>query len=221
VEGPTDDEQILTMRRRTTRNLLATMLLSAGVPMIVAGDEFGRGQGGNNNAYCLDDETNWIDWELEPWQQDLRETVAHLLALRRDHPVLRQDRFFAGRPVHPDGTKDIAWFGPQGQELDHGRWHDPALRILQMYLHAVLADRQGHHVDGSLIVVMQGQPGPAGVRLPGSPWASRYTLLWDSAFDQPPGRPRGPQHASVAAGDEAEVSANSVRIYAATPPHRR
>ena len=81
---------------------------ATGVPMIVAGDEFGRSQGGNNNAYCLDDDTSWIDWNLEPWQHDLRETVAYLLALRREHPVLRQDRFFAGRPVHPGLVRSAA-----------------------------------------------------------------------------------------------------------------
>jgi glycogen operon protein len=221
VEGVTDDEQVLTARRRTIRNLMATLLLATGVPMIVAGDELGRTQGGNNNGYCADDELSWVDWELKPWQEDLRDTVAHLLALRREHPVLRQDRFFAGRPVHPDGTKDIAWFGPDGAELDHGRWHDPSLRVLQMYLHAVLADTQGRHIDGSLLVVVQGQPEQAAVRLPGEPWASRYTLLWDSAFDQPPGRPRGPRNEVVAAGGTVQAAANSLRIYGAPPPRRR
>jgi len=221
VEGPTDDPAIQAARRRTLRNLTATLLLATGVPMLVAGDEFGRSQGGNNNAYCLDDETSWIDWELEPWQEDLRTTTAYLLALRRRYPVLRQDRFFAGRPVHPDGTKDIAWFGPEGQEMDHGRWHDPALRTLQMYLHAVRADSSGHHVDGSLLVVVQGQAVEASVRLPGRPWASRYSLLWDSGYEQPPGGPRGPSGVAVTAGAVVQVPAGVVRVYGAPPPSRR
>jgi isoamylase len=221
VEGPTDDPEIAAFRRRTIRNLLATLVLATGVPMLLAGDEMGRTQHGNNNAYCLDDETSWLDWKLEPWQQDLRDTVAYLLALRREHPVLRQDRFFAGRPVHPDGTKDIAWFGPEGHEMDHGRWHDPALRTLQMYLHAVKADSSGRHVDGSLLVVVQGQAGPIEIRLPGEPWAQRYTLLWDSGYEQPPGLERGPEAGTVDAGATVTVRGGVIQIYGAPPPPRR
>jgi isoamylase len=220
VEGPTDDEVVLAARLRSIRNLMATLLLATGVPMIVAGDELGHTQGGNNNAYCLDDETSWVDWSLKPWQEDLRETVAYLLALRREHPVLRQDRFFAGRPVHPDGTKDIAWFGPEGTEMDHGRWHDPGLRILQMYLHAVHADTSGRHVGGSLLVVVAGQAGPATVRLPGRPWAATYALLWDSSYDAPPGRPRGPRKTIIRAGETVKIGELSLQIYAARPPRR-
>jgi glycogen operon protein len=221
VEGRTDDELVLSARQRSIRNLMATLLLATGVPMIVAGDELGRSQGGNNNAYCLDEETSWIDWTLESWQEDLRETTAYLLAVRREHPVLRQDRFFAGRPVHSDGTKDIAWFGPEGTEMDHGRWHDPGLRILQMYLHAVQADVSGRHVDGSLLVVIAGQALPTVVRLPGLPWASRYALLWDSFFDQPPGQPRGPLPAVIPAGGTVEVRELSLQIYKARSSHAR
>jgi glycogen operon protein len=221
VEGPAADEAITAARRRTLRNLLATLLLATGVPMMVAGDELGRTQHGNNNAYCLDDETSWIGWQLEPWQEDLRETTAYLLALRREHPVLRQDRFFAGRPVHPDGTKDIAWFGPEGQEMDHGRWHDPGLRTLQMYLHAVRADASGRHIDGSLLVVIHGGAHQIQLRLPGQPWASRYWLLWDSGYEQPPGAPRGPRELQVPAGAVVPVSPGVIQIYEAPPPSRR
>jgi isoamylase len=215
VEGPTDDPAILAARRRTLRNLLATLLLATGVPMMVAGDEIGRSQGGNNNPYCLDDETSWIDWDLAPWQEDLRDTTAYLLGLRRDHPVLRQDRFFAGRPIHADGTKDIAWFGPEGQEMDHGRWHDPFLRTLQMYLHAVRTDGEGRHLDGSLLVVVQAQATETEVRLPGQPWASRYTLLWDSGYEQPPGGPRGPEAVRLEEGATVTVPPGVVQIYSA------
>jgi isoamylase len=221
AEGPTDDPRILEARRRCMRNLMATLLLATGVPMFVAGDEFGRTQRGNNNPYCLDDETSWVHWNLQPWQEDLRDTVAYLLALRREHPVLRQDRFFAGRPVHPDGTKDIAWFGPEGHEMDHGRWHDPSLRVLQMYLHSVEVDPSGPRVDGSLLVVVQGQTQQVGVRLPARPWAARYTLLWDSAFDQPPGRPRGPADRVTTAGEVVDIPGSTIQVYGARPPQTR
>jgi isoamylase len=216
VEGPTTDARILAARRRTARNVLGTLLLATGVPMITQGDEFGRSQHGNNNAYCLDDETSWVDWNLRPDQLDLLTTAAHLLRLRREHPVLRQDRFFAGRPVHVDGTKDLAWFGPDGSEMDHERWHDPFLRTLQMYLHAVVPDGEGHHVDESLLVVVQGAARPVAVQLPGLPWASRYRLLWDSAFEVPPGSARGPAEAVEAAGCVISVGAGTIRVYGAS-----
>ena len=218
VEGPTSDPEVLAARRRTARNLLGTLLLATGIPMITAGDELGRTQGGNNNPYCLDDETSWIDWRLGHEQEALVETTAHLLRLRRDHPVLRQDRFFAGRPVHADGTKDLAWFGPEGSEMTHERWHDPALRTLQMYLHAVVPDGHGGHVDESLLLVVQGAGTSVDVRLPGPPWGTDYTLLWDSAVDLPPGVPGGPAVAHEEGGDAVSVPANSLRVYGANGP---
>ncbi|HYY11534.1 MAG TPA: glycogen debranching protein GlgX [Kineosporiaceae bacterium] len=216
VEGPTADADILAARRRTARNLLGTLLLATGIPMITQGDEFGRTQHGNNNAYCLDDETSWVDWDLRPDQLDRLETTAHLLRLRREHPVLRQDRFFAGRPVHLDGTKDLAWFGPDGTEMNHERWHDPSLRTLQMYLHAVVPDGEGRHVDESLLVVVQGAGWPVAVQLPGEPWASRYRLLWDSAFELPPGTDRGPAETVEAGGAVVLVDAGTIRVYGAS-----
>jgi glycogen operon protein len=203
------------------RNLLGTLLLATGIPMITAGDELGRTQHGNNNAYCQDTPLSWVDWDLAPWQEDLRDTVAHLLRMRREHPVLRQSRFFAGRPVHRDGTKDLAWFAPDGQEMDHGRWYDTSLRTLQMYLHAVVRDGRGRHTDPSLLVVVQGAPGTVGVRLPGRPWGGDYELLWDSSFDGPPGHPRGPEPALAEGGAVVAVGPSSMRVYATPPSARR
>jgi glycogen operon protein len=130
--------------------------------------------------------------------------------------VLRQDRFFAGRPVHADGTKDLAWFGPDGTEMDHERWHDPSLRTLQMYLHAVVPDGEGRHVDESLLVVVQGAGWPVAVQLPGLPWASRYRLLWDSAFEVPPGHERGPVETVEEAAAMLTVDAGTIRVYGAS-----
>ena len=218
VEGPTDDARVLAARRRSSRNLLGMLLLSTGVPMITAGDEFGRTQRGNNNAYCHDDELAWLDWDLKPDQRGLLATTAHLLRLRREHPVLRQDRFFAGRPMHRDGTKDLAWFGPDGTEMDHARWHEPSLRTLQMYLHAVVLDGGSRHVDESLLIVVQGAGWPVAVRLPGPPWASRYRLLWDSAFELPPGVDGGPGIAEEPGGAVLAVEAATIRVYGASTP---
>ncbi len=215
VEGPTDDQEILGARLRSHRNILGTLLLATGVPMITSGDEFGRSQGGNNNAYCHDGPLSWVDWDLTDPQEDLFRTTRHLVRLRRDHPVLRQDRFFAGRPVHPDGTKDLAWFGPDGVEMDHARWHDAALRTLQMYLHAVVPTSDGRHSDESLLVLVQGVPDVVEVTLPGPPWGSGFSLLWDSAEAHPPARGQDPVF--LDAGATFEIAGPSMRVYGVRP----
>ena len=103
--------------------------------MLLAGDEFARSQGGNNNAYCLDDETTWVDWDLTATGRSTLEAVRRLTQLRRELAPLRQATRPDGRAVHDDGTTDLAWFGPDGRRMDHDRWHDPVLRTLQMFVH--------------------------------------------------------------------------------------
>jgi len=213
VEGSTDDEGILAGRRRSQRNLLGTLLLSTGVPMLAAGDEFGRTQRGNNNAYCQDNDLSWLDWRLQPWQEDLLATTRHLLAIRHRYPVLRQDRFFAGRPVHADGTKDLAWFAPDGVEMDHIRWHDAGLRTLQMYLHE-RGRLPGPDGNGSLLLLVQAAAEPVDVLLPGPPWAARYRLLWDSGLERPP-EPEPPEQP---AGTWFTVPGSTMRVYAVAHP---
>ena len=130
VEGPTDDEAVIRLRQQQRRNLLATLLLSQGVPMILAGDEIANGQGGNNNAYCQDNETGWIDWSGRNNQgQDLTDFVARLIALRRDCG-LSHEHFLAGTVCSPSGRKDIAWFRADGQEMTEDDWHFPDARFL-------------------------------------------------------------------------------------------
>jgi glycogen operon protein len=124
VEGPTDDPGVLALRARQKRNILATLILSLGVPLLLAGDEFGRTQRGNNNAYCQDNEISWVDWNARS-DDDLALTdfVKLLIKTRRDHPVFQRAQFFTGRAL-PDGTgKDIAWLRPDGAEMSDGDWH--------------------------------------------------------------------------------------------------
>jgi glycogen operon protein len=130
VEGPTSDPSVLARRGRQKRNLLATLLLSQGVPMLVAGDEFGRTQGGNNNAYCQDNETSWVDWDRLVPNRDLVAFVRRLLTLRREHPVFRRSFFFLGDPIDDSGVKDIVWLAPDGQELTGADWDRPHTRVL-------------------------------------------------------------------------------------------
>ena len=183
AEGPTDDAEVLALRRRMMRNLLATLLTSTGVPMLTAGDEVGRTQGGNNNAYCIDDETSWLSWQHEPWQDDLLAWTRALLALRAAHPVLRHDEVFDGRPAHADGTKDLAWFGADGEEMSPERWFDHDLHVLGMYLSGKPA------ADGSapdpLLVLLNTGADPVDVCLPGKTWGTSYDVLLDTADERP------------------------------------
>jgi glycogen operon protein len=126
VEGPTDDPAILELRERQKRNLVATLLLSLGVPLLLAGDEFGHSQGGNNNAYCQDNEISWIDWNgRTPRDFAFAEFVKSAIALRREHPAFQRDTFFTGRPRPGSDRKDIAWYTPAGIEMTSQDWaHD-------------------------------------------------------------------------------------------------
>jgi glycogen operon protein len=127
VEGPTGDPAILALRNRHRRNLIATLLLSQGVPMILAGDELGHSQIGNNNAYCQDNETSWIDWrDLDTDGEVFLRFVRRVIELRRSHPAIRRDSFFTGQP-DATGRKDLAWFHPTGREMTGDDWHDPNL----------------------------------------------------------------------------------------------
>jgi glycogen operon protein len=204
VEGPVADVALQGSRHRSLRNLLGTLLLSTGVPMLTAGDEMGRTQGGNNNAYCHDDPTTWVDWDLAPWQRDVLETTRHLLRLRRELPALRSRTFFAGHPAGDDGTTDLAWFDSAGRLMTGDTWGDADAAVLQMFVH-------GGQDDGSpgdsLLLLLCGAAADTTVTLPGPPWASSYLMLWDSAEAVP----REPAH-----GVEGlqYVRARSMRLYA-------
>src|SRR5213075_765326 len=117
VEGPTDDPDIVALRERQKRNFLATLFFSQGVPMLCGGDELGRTQGGNNNAYCQDNQTSWYDWELDEPRQALLAFTRRLIELRQRHPNLRRRKFFLGRPIRGSDVKDITWFTPDGEEM--------------------------------------------------------------------------------------------------------
>lgn len=145
VEGPTDDAEVLALRARQQRNLLATLLLSQGVPMLLAGDELGRTQGGNNNAYCQDNEVSWLDWTPSPERDALFGFVARLIALRRKHPSFRRRDFFAGRPLQGSALKDVLWLKPDGHEMNADEWEHEFARCLAVYLSGAALDDVGKH----------------------------------------------------------------------------
>lgn len=189
VEGPVDPDSvgadILPVRRRSIRNLLGTLLLSAGTPMIAAGDEMGRTQFGNNNAYCQDGTLSWLLWELPPWRQDLLATARHLTALRREHPALRARRFFSG--TNTDGGRaDLSWFDQQGRPFTHDRWHDGDLRTLQML--------RTTDID-AVLLVLNGSLEPQAVTLADDE-PTHWKLAWDSVWEHP-----GDAHSAVVEGD--------------------
>ena len=180
-EGPSEDEALLRARRRSMRNLLGTLLLSAGTPMLLGGDEFGRTQRGNNNAYCQDNEISWFDWNWEPWQHELRDTVAHLIALRRAHPVLRPATFYDGvEPVADDTRfrKDSAWFKASGEPEDEDWWDDPATRVVQFM--RSLPDPSA----SDALLIVNGSREAAQVTIP-SDGGALWSLAWDSAWEHP------------------------------------
>jgi len=134
VEGPSSDPQVVQLRERQKRNLLATLILSQGVPMLLAGDARGHTQGGNNNAYCQDSELSWLRWEGEGFQPELVEYVSRLIALRRAHPIFRRNNFFKGAALGEDSLKDVSWLRADGTEMGQEDWHDPETRCLGMLM---------------------------------------------------------------------------------------
>ncbi|MEW2348974.1 MULTISPECIES: glycogen debranching protein GlgX [unclassified Streptomyces] len=213
AEGETEDAGIRALRRRQLRNHLTTLLLSTGVPMLVAGDELGRTQGGNNNAYCQDNGIGWLDWSLldaPEWRAQCA-LVARLVALRRAHPVLRRRSFFTGRALFADGRRDVAWFTARGEELTEDDWYAPG-RSLGMYLSGrdlPARDAGGAPVvDDSFLLFLHAGPEPVGLTLPGPPWAASYEVVVDTAAEDQEEAP-GTVHA---AGATVRVEGRSVVV---------
>jgi isoamylase len=176
VEGETADTLINDTRARQVRNLLATLALSTGVPMITAGDEFGRTQQGNNNAYCQDSDISWVDWDLDAKQVELLDFTRALFRLRRDHPTFRQRYFFDGRPMHEGGPKDLAWIAADGLEVSDDAWHHDNTHTLGMYLAG-----EGHGHDDSFLVLLHAGAKQQSFILPDGPYARTYRRVIDTA----------------------------------------
>jgi glycogen operon protein len=225
-DGPDTVASIQAARRRSIRNLLATQLLASGVPMINGGDELGRSQGGNNNAYCQDNDVSWFDWDLEPWQGDLLATTRFLTRLRATSPVLGQRTFFTGRPAHQDGLPDLQWFAADGKPMRHGTWNDPHTRTLMMFLDGTEVDRtevdgtevngtevngtevDGTEVDGeSLLLVFHGGARDVEVTLPAQGEGAAYRLVWDSAWERPL------ESSDLVDAGPLAITAASIRVY--------
>jgi glycogen operon protein len=162
---------------------LATLFLSQGVPMLLAGDELGRTQGGNNNAYCQDNEISWIDWKLDRARRELLDFSRYLMRFRGEHPMLRRRHFFQGRRIRGSEVKDLAWFRPDGKEMSDEDWNNPETRCFGLRLAGdaieELDDRGNRIVDDTLLILLNAHYETISFRLP----AHRRKLRWEVVLD--------------------------------------
>jgi isoamylase len=189
AEGPTANPAINTLRARQQRNFLATLLLSQGTPMLLGGDEFGRTQKGNNNAYCQDNETSWYDWDWSDAQRSLFEFTKRLLRLRRSHPALHRVKFFQGRAIHASHLRDIVWLRNDGQPMSEADWDDHQTRCFGMFLAGRGiddVDEEGRPiVDDDLLILLNAGPTEIEFHVPPLPEVREaWRLLVDTADDE-------------------------------------
>ncbi|MDK6907369.1 glycogen debranching protein GlgX [Actinotignum timonense] len=197
-------EHVLRARTRTMRNLIGTLVFSAGVPMLYGGDEFADTKFGNNNAYCQDNHVSWLDWDHEEWQRELQATVAYLFRLRSEHRVLRPSMFYTESPSGRDHIPDLQWFADTGEPMPEHRWFDPSNRLLQML-------RSGSERDADALVVINGSNHHVPIRFPqgrGNPFA----LAWDSSWPTPRSSERIYQP-----GASTRVEPLTMQLYFANP----
>lgn len=205
AEGPTDDPAITAARDRRRRNLIATLMLSQGTPMLLAGDELGNSQGGNNNAYAQDNPTGWVDWDgADPAFLDF---VRRVIAFRRAHPILRQKRFLHSQPREQDGLPDLFWRRADGAPMTPDDWNDPDRRLLAAEMRMASGTPAYAALPGAVFLVFNNGP-EAQVRLPDAP-DGRWRRRLDSARDDDPDLP---------AQDLEPIAADSVAAFVLTTP---
>jgi isoamylase len=209
AEGPTEDEAINALRAKQKRNFLATLFLSQGVPMLVAGDEFGRTQQGNNNAYCQDNEISWLNWDKA--DKDLLEFTRKLIHLRMDHSVFSRKNWFRGKPVRANGIEDIVWFLPDGTEMTEDHWNQNFAKTVAIFLNGKgiqAYDSQGNIVeDDSFYVIFNAHTEKIDYKLPNDQYGKNWDLVIDTSktmADTPPPK--------FKAGDMVQVTERSVVV---------
>ena len=209
VEGETDDPEIVALRHRQAANLMATLCLSSGSPMLTAGDERGRTQGGNNNAYCQDNEISWVDWRPDDAWLELYEITKTALRLRREHPALRQRHHFVGAPTIDGGPKDLAWIHPEGREMAEQDWYDGELRVFGMFVSGDPLRSPGPHGeqqwDTSFLIWLNNGPDDAEITLPENQWVNHGEVVLSTDTGNTVGSP-------VAAGQRLTLQGRSVLV---------
>ena len=187
-EGLTDDPEINALRERQIKNMLATLLLSRGTPMMLAGDEFGRTQGGNNNAYCQDNEISWLNWDLEDKGRNLVAFVQRITALRRRLPILHRSRFLTAEWNEELGIKDVTWLKPDADEMDQGAWDDENTRCLGILLdgRAQVSGIKRRGSDATVLFVLNSYHDGVGFKLPHVPGGQSWSLAFDTNREDVP-----------------------------------
>jgi len=206
AEGPTTDVDVLLLRARQRRNLLTTLMVSQGVPMMVAGDEFGRTQHGNNNGYAQDNEVSWVDWKSI--DGDLLEFAERLIALRRSVPALRRRRFLTGVVSEGAAQPDVSWFGPSGDLMDEYAWSHQ--RALAMWLNGALEEvgPRGETIVGPTVLVLINPHYEAiDWRIPSQEWGTEWDLALTTAAATGDG-----DGLKVAAGDHVHLMSRSIMV---------
>ncbi len=209
VEGETDDPEVIAMRRRQAANLMATLCFSSGVPMLTAGDERGRTQQGNNNAYGQDNEISWIDWSPDDAWLDVYDITKTALRLRREHPVLRQRHWFEGRPTIRGGIKDLLWIHPAGREMDTADWNDDACRTVGLFLNGAplrYPGPRGEQIrDKSFMIWFNAGGDDIQLTLPENKWVHEGEVVLSTNATVAMGT-------AVTAGSSLELQAHSVLV---------
>ncbi|HEX2166745.1 MAG TPA: glycogen debranching protein GlgX [Longimicrobiales bacterium] len=210
VEGQTDDPGINELRERQKRNLLATLFLSQGVPMLCAGDEMGRTQRGNNNAYAQDNEISWLDWNLDDRRRAQMEFTRRLIALRKKHPVLRRKKFYQGRQIRGSEVRDLTWLRPDGEQMTDAEWRAGWNRALSVMLAGDAlgeVDEEGNLVvDDTLLLLLNAHTEPVQFKLPAHN-GGRWEVLVDTS--RPDGVETGEVHTSA---DAVSLPDRSLRL---------
>ncbi len=185
VEGPTDSYPVRVIRAQMRRNFIATLLLSQGVPMLLAGDEFARSQGGNNNAYCQDNEISWLDWNLDGEGRELLAFTRRTVQVLRSNPVFRRRRFFTGQPTGPHGQRDLTWVRPDGAPMSEVDWRDGSVQVVGMLLDGDAGDERderGRRLAGqTMLVILNGGRRTRLFTLPPQPVPGTWEIVLDTA----------------------------------------
>ena len=209
VEGPTDDPAINELRERQKRNLLATLLLSQGLPMLVAGDEFGRTQEGNNNAYCQDNEISWLNWEIDEAGQSLTRFVTKVLRIRRNLPILRRERFLTGAYNEELQIKELTWLTPSGTEMEDANWEDPSAKCMGLILdgRAQPTGIRQRGSDRSVLLIVNASHTLVNFTLPEVNGGTKWRLMIDT------NQPELADEPSFAFGNDYAVTARSLLLF--------
>ena len=218
VEGPTEDAEIVALRERQKRNMLATLLLAQGTPMLLAGDEFGRTQDGNNNAYCQDNEISWVNWNFGEKEVELAEFARRVIVLRQSFPILRRSRFLNGEYNADLDVRDVRWLSPSGQDIEDQQWGDSNARCFGMLLdgRAQASGIKRPAMDATALLVLNAHHDVVNFALPEVVGGNLWRCLLDTNNPD-----TGSSHESFQTGETYEITGRSLVLFVLEPESQR